>query len=309
MNRKILVITVDTEEDNSWDINSNFLETSNCSNIHYFQEICEENNFSPTYLLTYSMLLNKEFCDYLNVLFQNKKCFLGIHMHPWSTPPFVHNVDDNKTTRTIVSDYSYDELIIKFRTIAELFNKRFGFYPNVCRAGRWCTSSDYFSCLESINCLFDCSFTPHLNLSKTMGINARGNNYKNKKNRLTKISDNVLELPMSTFKLHELSGCGLKAKIKNLVFGRYCWIRPACFNLEDLIKFEKKLRNHDYIMFMIHSSELTPGLNPYVKTEKDKGKLLLTIKNFFSYLKSNNYYSKSCELTAEEIKRKASYGN
>ena len=286
---KTLFITVDTEEDNSWDTSSNCLKCSNWKNIFLFQTICEKYHFKPIYLLSYSMLLNNEFSNYLTNLQNNSKCFLGIHLHPWSTPPFIPSVDDNIKNRSIVSDYTYAQLNEKISNLCHLFRKRFGTNPTICRAGRWCTSNDYFDVLKNNGCCIDCSFTPGLNLTSTLGAKTNGNNYAKYKQRIYFLDSGITEIPMTTMKRKCLYGKTFKSRFKNFLMGKNFWLRPALCDYNELVYITNVMEDKEYLMFMIHSTELFAGLNPYIKTKYELTLFLKNIKKYFGFLRNKGY--------------------
>lgn len=57
--------------------------------------------------------------------------------------------------------------------------------------------------------------------------------------------------------------------------------------LELFYVLKSKIREKsDYLMFMIHSSELMPDGNPYCKTDEEVKELLNKLNNVFSYVSS-----------------------
>ena len=50
--------------------------------------------------------------------------------------------------------------------------------------------------------------------------------------------------------------------------GKQMWFRPMNYNLNDIKKLILLERDSDYLMFMIHSSELMPGGSPKFKTKE-----------------------------------------
>ena len=58
---------------------------------------------------------------------------------------------------------------------------------------------------------------------------------------------------------------------------------------KELISLVNKCKNEDYLMFMIHSSELMPGGSPNFKTEEDIDKLYEIIENLFSYIQKQGF--------------------
>ena len=139
----------------------------------------------------------------------------------------------------------------------------------------------------------DCSVVPQLDLSFSPGRSVPyGNDYTKANIQPSYIHGNIFEVPMTSRKIRHLGEGTLKHKIKNLLMGENCWLRPISSNLKkllfltDYVEQEEKV---DYLEFMIHSSELLPGGSPYCKTEKDVEQLYTLMEEYFSVLQSRGY--------------------
>ena len=86
------IITVDTEADNQWTRPSR--ETvDNIFFLFRFNELCKRFNLLPTYLITYEVACNTKAVSLLKS-FQIEGAEIGAHLHPWTTPPFI--LDQNQ---------------------------------------------------------------------------------------------------------------------------------------------------------------------------------------------------------------------
>ena len=144
----------------------------------------------------------------------------------------------------------------KVAAMTKLIESRFGKRPVVHRAGRWAMNDDYFEILHDQGYLVDCSVTPYINWASSVGRTANwsGPDYSNEKNEIS-VRKGVVEVPVTT----------LRSSDSNKVL----WLRPNRKNLEDMLYVieQNNKSDCDYLMFMIHSSELMPGGSPTFKTE------------------------------------------
>ena len=83
------------------------------------------------------------------------------------------------------------------------------------------------------------------------------------------------------------SGRGLRGIVSSayhLFKGKQLWFRPMKNNLNDIKKLISLERDSDYLMFMIHSSELMPGGSPTFKTKESIEELYSVIKEIFDVI-------------------------
>lgn len=84
-----------------------------------------------------------------------------------------------------------------------------------------------------------------------------------------------------------------KRMIKNLVYGTNpIWLRPASSSFEqmkDIVDSNSCIYGTDYLMFMVHSSELMPGGSPYFEDEKAIENLYQTMEELFRYVYEKGY--------------------
>ena len=151
--------------------------------------------------------------------------------------------------------------MIKHKYLKELIIERFGVAPTTYRAGRWATNDDLFDVLEELGFLVDCSVTPGIN-HKAVGSTVKaGNNYREAYNHPYRLKESLWEIPMTTDIKRCFHGNSLYKKAVNLIRGQERWLRPAIHTFEEMISLTHDVVNNgtDYLMFMIHSSELMPG--------------------------------------------------
>ena len=264
--KKFFLITIDTEEDNQWEINKS-PSTENVKYLPRFQELAEKYGYKPTWLTTYNMANDEEFVRYFKTKQDNNLCEIGMHLHAWNTPPeyYLEKLTD---ARPYLIEYPIEIMEKKIKTLDQLLVEKFKTKPISHRAGRWTTNDEYFNFLKKCGYKIDTSVTPGVNWNKCLGqTGIAGSNYTKKPNDTYKIKDTLLEVPLTIRRIHAFSFKNIKSfknllrEMKSLLVGKYQWIRPDnSYLLDGIFKVMHKCSNDkEYIMFMIHSSELMPG--------------------------------------------------
>lgn len=291
---KAFLITVDTEGDNLWDWKKGKkITTENAKYLKRFQVLCEKYGLYPTYFTNYEMAEDPVFTEFAEAALSRDACEIGMHLHAWNNPPIVELPNaDNKGGQPYLIEYPADFMEEKIALLSDLLRKKFG--PVVShRAGRWATDDTYFSLLEKYGYTIDCSVTPGLNWSGNKGgtIGSKGSDYtqSNKKPYIIK-NTNIVEIPVSIFKSHKLPTQefhGIKRLLKDsyhAMKGHNVWVRPTHGNTYEMFDALRLARKNDsqYLMFVIHSSELMPGGSPNFKTSDDIENLYRGLDTFFS---------------------------
>lgn len=293
---KHFIITVDTEGDNLWEYKKGTpIGTENAKYLPRFQSLCEKYGFKPVYLTNYEMASSDTFVTEAKKWLDKGNCEIGVHLHAWNNPPLIElpaKYDGNP----YLIEYSDDVMRQKFDFIYNMITARFGIKPVSHRAGRWAMDDRYFRILEEYGILVDCSHTPSVDWSKSMGSTQGGSDYTNVPNQVHNIGK-VLEVPPTLrFMHHALSG-SFKHRIKTLVKGEPVWLRPALESysaMKKVVDIVNKEPQTDYLEFMIHSAEMMPGGSPYFRTEDSIEKMYLEMESFFKYVSELGY--KGCTL-------------
>ena len=291
--KKSFIITIDTEEDNQWCYN-HAQTTENAKYLPRFQELCEKYGFMPTYLTTYGMASDNFFADYVKKKSLAGACEVGMHMHAWHVPP-EHNLAITHKERQYITEYPNDIIEEKIHNLTNHLSSVFEQKIISHRSGRWTTNDAYLKMLVKYGYKVDCSVTPFINWEKTVGATGvGGSDYSKSPICSYEIVDGLLELPMSIRRIRSSSHkiTSLKSIIKSCyysLFGRNVWIRPSDSpsSIEEMLRLSNSIlneKNTDYIMFMIHSSELMPGGSPNFKDSDSIERLYKTLEILFDFL-------------------------
>lgn len=304
MKKKKFLISIDTEGDNLWSwIPGKEITTENTKQLPEFQSLCDNFGFKPTYLTNFEMVEDHHFVDMFSKIQQDNRCEIGMHMHAWNSPPVEYELPvrtDGKTGQAYLIEYPEDVMEEKISFMTELIHERFGIRPITHRAGRWAMNETYFGLLDKYGYLADCSVTPGVDWTGHAGCSpdSGGSNYLNAEKRPYIVPDTgVMEIPMTIRKDHRFykperfRPRSIGGSIYRAIKGTdIIWMRPNGWNIDDMIWLSDYIRhsNTDYLMFMIHSSELAYGCNPRFKNKDQIDHLYSDLNRLFSHI--SNYY-------------------
>ena len=294
---KKFLISIDTEGDNLWIWkHGNVINTKNVDYLPRFQNLCEEFGYKPTYLTNYEIANSKDYQKFAKNVIKKKTGEVGMHLHAWNTPPEdrLENQKDNPGAAYLI-EYNPDIMEEKISFMTEKLRSVFETDIITHRAGRWTMNETYFNLLANYNYKIDCSVTPHIDWKKCTGetTGSGGSNYKHSPENpyfLKVDGKSLLEVPLTvrrtqkTFK--SSSAHPYLSILYRKIAGNVIWLRPNGNNTNKMLWLIDKIANEDntdYIMFMLHSSELMPGGSPTFKTEESIEVLYGQLKTIFEY--------------------------
>ena len=289
---KKFLITVDTEGDNLWDLNSDHISTENSLFIPRFQQLCEKYGFIPTYFTNFEMANDERWIEFGKRKSKEGLCEIGLHIHAWNNPP-EYSIKKVYGYNSYITEYPEEVIYRKIQYLKSVLEEKFETTITSCRSGRWATDEKFYSAIEKCQIFVDCSETPQLNLSALPGYgDKKGNDYRSVPCSPRLIYDSLVEVPMTTRRYHHVEKGSFLHMLKTLLLGDDMWLRPHKKNLQNLVYLANKVSkesDNEYLEFMIHSSELMPGGSVYFKTEDSIEELYTIMDEFFGYVKSLGY--------------------
>lgn len=317
---KKFLISIDTEGDNFWEWSpGDPIKTDNAKYVQRFQELCNKFGYRPTYLINYEMACDEDFVSYIKKELELNRCEVGMHLHAWNSPPLYEleirdNIKPGECSYLI--EYPTEIMKKKIFYISNFIEKKFGVRPIVHRAGRWATNQLYFELLDEAGYIADCSVTPGMNMTNALGFTniGKGSDYtKFPKTTYNIKNTSLLEIPMTVRSNHRIkkdNNTGIKHKLYNLYKAvkrsETVWLRPNGSNLDDLIYLVDKIikeNSSDYLMFMLHTSEMMPGGSPTFRTKESIEKLYSDLEVLFEYI-SKHFKGETIGEYAQEKMRK-----
>lgn len=277
-NKKKFIITIDTEGDDLWSWKEGMpIGTENTLFLPRFQELCNKYGFIPTWLCNWEMVNDDRFVEFVKAGLKEGKCEVGMHLHAWNTPPEYKLEGHEKSGAPYLIEYPIEIMDKKIEQMTALIEEKIGKKPIVHRAGRWGIDDRYFELLEKYGYIADCSITPYVDWKTSVGRTPGfdGPNYSEERVAISN-RKGITEIPVTT----------LWSKEKQ----RALWLRPNRVNLDEMLELIEYYRNSDcdYLMFMIHSSELMPGGSPSFQTEGGIEKLYTHLVAIFDEI--SKYY-------------------
>ena len=156
----LYAITVDTEEEWPWAAGwpTGSPSVTNISAIPRFQSICDEHGAAATYFTNHAVLTDRTACNLLLTLAKSSQVELGMHIHPWNTPPYQGNGRVN-ARESFLANLPPELIEQKLQTVYDAFQK-LGRCPTSFRGGRYSSGSTVQTFLRKRGFLADSSVVP-----------------------------------------------------------------------------------------------------------------------------------------------------
>lgn len=274
--RPFFMVGVDTEADDQWSLEGRKkLSVENARALPRLQELCDRHGVRPTYLVTHEMATREPSRGILRELLSGGRCEIGMHLHPWSSPPYREE--------DLVGRYPNelpDELLERqLRELTEAIESSVGVRPVSYRAGRHGFDGRSLRILESLGYRVDTSVDPLFNETRKGGPSFAGAPVApyapSADDVRRKGSSRVLEIPVSSAlsvrvpKAVEAAFASLRPIPWRGYFKRLgirpVWLRPSYSSVEDASALASRLVADGVptLNMLFHSSELVPGGSPY----------------------------------------------
>lgn len=275
--KKRFIITIDTEGDDLWTYKCtrNGLKeicTTNAANLERFQRLCESYCFIPTYLVNYEMSQSRAFQELAGKAVKVCQAEIGMHMHAWNSPPIEHLPFNPRGDHPYLGEYTEKLQWEKMKYLKNTLEDTFQTPVTSFRNGRWYLDEFTIKCLHKLKFIADCTVTPGISWSGQIGNHLYGTDYsKDKfrgcyqmsgKNIHRSGKSGIYEVPPTILpRIYVSPASGFEVRKE--------WLRPNGGNLRQMLWIVDKVSRSpriDYLEFMIHSSELSPKVNPTFKS-------------------------------------------
>lgn len=302
--KTILVVTIDTEEDN-WGQHRSGLTCDNIKEIPRLQEIFNRHGVVPTYLVTYQVCKHKEATDILSSIRQQGKCEIGAHLHPWNTPPETESFTERNS---MLKNLPVELQLAKLHSLSTKIEEEFGIRPKSFRAGRWGLGP------ETVDALIDCGYMVDTSVTPTISWADEGDGPAYKETLKDPYflypsdkqshSESILEIPATigynrwpfefwntiySFSenrwIRPLKLLGILNRTSIL---RKIWLSPEGMVAKDMITLADLLVKHNrkVLNLSFHSNTLLPGNTPFTRTRREADDFYLRIEDFLKHLQS-----------------------
>lgn len=300
-----LIITIDTEEDNWGHYSPTGHTLENIDRIPLLQKLFDDFNVKPTYLISYPVAVNDKCISILREIDKADKCEIGMHCHPWNTPPFDEETNErNSMLCNLPKELQYKKLSILHKTI----QKNFGIAPVSFRAGRWGYNRGLAENLYRLGYKVDTSITAYTDWTRYYGpdfSNIAPMPFRYSCESIFQESSNgyLLEVPatigylqqnftlsnyisklLSKKPINKLRLIGLLNKLHLL---NKVLLSPEASDSKSMVRLAKCLIKKDFkfINMFFHSTSLKAGLTDFVKTKDDEKRFFQQIREFLIFTK------------------------
>ncbi len=303
------VITVDTEEE--WDWTGPFpvqdgYGVSNIQSLPRFQELCDAFDARVTYFVDYAVLANRQSRRVILELARNPNVEIGMHIHPWNTPP-LHS--RSVTPReSFLHNLPYDLAREKLDRTYQRF-REYGLIPTSFRGGRYSCGQVGLRFLVERGFLADASVCPFSWWPDDGAPDYRTRDLRPRRCQNPFVPEWPLwELPLTLAftrgpwqfwqKFYEvversaLRHIRLIGIIERLGLVRRVWLNFECESSVNMRRLLERLVQVpvDYVCFTVHSSSLSVGPNPYARTTEAVERIYATIRSMLEYLKQSRWF-------------------
>jgi hypothetical protein len=157
--RPLCSILIDAEEDFDWQrpVHGTDFDLGCMRHLSDLQSILGAYGAAPTYLLTYPVLQDAAIVAALRGRLARGQCAVGIQLHTWVTPPFG---EAPEVRNSFGANLSAEREEQKLLALMALFRDRFGEDPRVFRAGRYGLGPNTPALLERHGFRIDTSLAP-----------------------------------------------------------------------------------------------------------------------------------------------------
>jgi hypothetical protein len=297
-----LVVTIDTEEDNWARYSATDNPVANIEELIPLQKLFDRYGVKPTYLISYPVATHQRSVAILKGFLDQGKCEMGMHCHPWNTPPFDPTVPITERD-TMLCNLDPRIQSEKLAALHSAILHGFGTAPVSFRAGRWGIGPATVEALSALGVRVDSSVTPYTSWQAYQGPDhsAFGPELFWLRAGNAPESDPLLEIPASvgflqsnfarchkiaTFTHHPvLRNIHLPGILQRLGVLNKLWLSPEYTDAVSMIALARRLHKNGYPLLNLtfHSTSLRTGASPFVKNDQQKQEFIMRIEEFLRF--------------------------
>jgi len=290
-----LLVGVDTEADNQWDAGARQeIALENLAELPRLQKLCDFYGVRPTYLVTYEVAVDAESRGVLRELAAGKRCEVGAHHHPWTTPPRVNG-------HLYPANLAPDHFRAQLRELTAAVSDITGARPVSYRAGRNGFAGWQVPLLEEEGYAVDSSVDPFFNERSKGGPSFSGAPltpyFVSPDDPRQPGASRLLEIPissalnrrwprwLSTAYAEVTPAYRFRRALRLLGIARPVWLRPSYSPDADILWLAGQLFESQVpaLNVIFHSSELLSGASPYNRTEADVERFYASLSKLFEF--------------------------
>ena len=276
-----LYVVVDTEAEFDWNAPFDREQTAVTAMhaIERGQAVFDEYALKPLYVVDYAIASQPDGYGPLRAIHDRGRCELGVHLHPWITPPFEEVLS---TENSYAGNLPADLERRKLTTLLEAFRASFGFDPKFFKSGRYGIGPNTIALLAEHGLQVDFSIIPGRDLSQKGGPDFRA--FTSAPHTVR--GSPVFSVPMTRGPIGPLSGGGRLARtlendrarrmlipgaLSRLGLLETVTLTPEGERADKQVALIKTMLRRNERMFVLHyhSPSLAAGFTPYARTAEE----------------------------------------
>lgn len=299
-----LVVTIDTEEDDWGGFDRKSFGVENIKRIPKLQKLFDEHGVTPTYLVTYPVLDHPESAKILGRIHKENKCEIGMHCHPWNTPPIE---EAPSAFNSMLCNLPEQLQARKLASLHRKLEQTMGIRPSSFRAGRWGYGGNTALALQELGVHVDSSVAPRMDWSGFYGadfsmMTPRPYRFQPPRFTIPHPGGTMIEVPATidclgllakyfgTWKgllqrrlprLLHLEGFFRRSGLLNKV-----WLSPETTDVTMMKKLTRRAMRLKYpvLNLFFHSTALLAGLSPFVKTIEEEDRFTRRLGDYLRWV-------------------------
>jgi hypothetical protein len=296
-------MTVDTEEEWHWNTGwpTRHLALENIRHLPRFQDLCERHGVATTYFTNQAVLDDAEAGRTLLEVAGRKRVEIGMHIHPWNTPPY--DADQPVRARdTFVHNLPAEMVLAKLDNVYQRFLDN-GLQPTSFRGGRYSCGPIVQNYLRDKGFVADSSVVPFMTWKDDGAPDHRSRDLSPVRLPPRRAGERPFwEIPLTLgftrrpFRFWQrafdrienswLSKLRLIGIAERLGIVRRIWLnfeQPLGRNMLPLLRKLRGMRL-SCILLTVHSSSLMAGKNEFTPTKADEDRLFAYMDEVFGAL-------------------------
>jgi hypothetical protein len=268
---------------------------TNIRQLPRFQDLCSRLGAAVTYFTDQAVFDNAEACATLLTLARRERVEIGMHIHPWNTPPLAHQ-GPVTARETFLANLPDDLIRAKLGSVHECF-ARHGLKPTSFRGGRYSSGGVIHQWLREHGFLVDASVVPFTTWKDDGAPDYRHRDLAPVRLPPRFAGDQPLwEVPLTLGftrrpfafwrRCYEIVENSWLGKLRLIgIAERTGAVRKTWLNFEEplgrrMVSFLHQLRGMGLpcICFTVHSSSLVAGGNPYTPTQADEDRIFAQVE-------------------------------
>ena len=291
-----LFMVVDTEAEFDWTQPfAHYLTgVTAMENVDLGQAIFDQYGLRPIYVVDFPVASQESSVSRLRRILDRGSCYIGAHLHPWTTPPFEEQLSSrNSFPGNLPPELEEQKLACLVQTI----RSNLGVSPPFYKAGRYGLGRATAGMLGRHGIKVDLSVLPGADLRRAGGPDFR----KLQTTPYWIAGDDILTVPMTRGHVGFVPSLGwgneTARQIPGLKWARIpsilsrlrivdtITLTPEGITASEQIRLIKSMIKRGSRLFVMHyhSPSLSPGHTPYVRSKEDVDRFLENIREVLRY--------------------------